>query len=148
FKVTLGEKGDCFDRYTVRVEEMRQSVKIIEQCLKQMTSGAINVDMPEVVPPPKQDVYKNMEALIHHFKYVSSGFKVPKGEAYSAVESPKGELGFYIVSDGSEKPFRIKIKVPSFSNLQAMDLMTRGHYLADVIAVISSLDPVFGECDK
>jgi len=148
FNVPLGENGDCFDRYTVRVEEMRQSVKIIEQCLKQMSSGAINVDMPEVVPPPKADVYKNMEALIHHFKYVSSGFKVPKGEAYSAVESPKGELGFYIVSDGSEKPFRIKIKVPSFSNLQAMDLMTRGHYLADVIAVISSLDPVFGECDK
>ncbi|MCK4846108.1 MAG: NADH dehydrogenase (quinone) subunit D [Deltaproteobacteria bacterium] len=148
FNVPLGENGDCFDRYKVRIAEMRESVRIIGQCLDQMPEGPFNVDMPEIVPPPKKDVYKDMEALIHHFKYVSSGFKVPKGEVYSAIESPKGELGFYIVSDGSEKPMRLKIRVPSFCNLQATDHMTKGGYLADVVAVISSLDPVFGECDK
>ncbi|MDH4226723.1 MAG: NADH dehydrogenase (quinone) subunit D [Deltaproteobacteria bacterium] len=148
FDVPLGAAGDCFDRYTVRMEEMRQAVRIIEQCLTDMPSGPVTVDMPEIVPPPKKDVYKNMESLIHHFKYVSDGFKVPKGEAYSAVESPKGELGFYIVSDGTEKPFRLKARVPSFCNLQVTDFLSRNSYLADVIAIISSLDPVFGECDK
>jgi NADH-quinone oxidoreductase subunit D len=148
FDVPVGENGDCFDRYIVRIEEMRQAVRIIEQCLRDMPDGPFNVDMPEIVPPPKHTIYNNMEALIHHFKYVSHSFKVPKGEVYSAIEAPKGELGFYIVSDGSERPYRVKIRVPSFVNLQSADPMSRGSYFADVIAVISSLDPVFGECDK
>lgn len=148
FKVPLGTDGDCFDRYMVRIEEMRQSVRIIEQCLDGMPDGPFNIDNPEIVPPPKEDVYKNMEALIHHFKYVSDGFKVPAGEVYSSVEAPKGELGFYIVSDGTEKPFRVKIRVPTFVNLQSTNHISQGGYFADVIAIISSLDPVFGECDK
>ncbi|HHL40543.1 MAG TPA: NADH dehydrogenase (quinone) subunit D [Deltaproteobacteria bacterium] len=148
FDIPTGENGDCFDRYMVRIEEMRQAVRIIEQCLRDLPDGPFAVDMPEVVPPPKDRVYSNMENLIHHFKYVSQGFKVPKGEVYSAVEAPKGELGFYIISDGSERPFRLKIRVPSFVNLQTLDHMSRGEYLADVIAILSSLDPVFGEVDK
>jgi NADH-quinone oxidoreductase subunit D len=148
FDIPTGENGDCFDRYMVRIEEMRQAGRIIKQALRDIPDGPINVDMPEIVPPPKKDVYKDMEALIHHFKFVSQSFKVPSGEVYSSIESPKGELGFYIVSDGSEKPFRLKIRAPSFVNLQSVDHMCREEYLADVIAIISSLDPVFGEADK
>jgi NADH dehydrogenase I D subunit len=148
FDVPTGENGDSFDRYMVRIREMRQSVRIIEQCLRDMPDGPINVDMNEIVPPPKPDVFKNMESLIHHFKYVSHGFKVPKGEVYSAIEAPKGELGVYIVSDGSEKPYRLKLRVPSFMNLQCLNHMSKGAYFADIISVLSSLDPVFGECDK
>lgn len=148
FDVPTGENGDCFDRYIVRIEEMKQAARIIKQALRDIPDGPVNVDMPEIVPPPKKDVYKNMESLIHHFKYVSHSFKVPPGEVYSSIESPKGELGFYIVSDGSEKPFRLKIRVPSFVNLQSIDHMCREEYLADVIAIVGSLDPVFGEVDK
>ncbi|MCK4738719.1 MAG: NADH dehydrogenase (quinone) subunit D [Deltaproteobacteria bacterium] len=148
FKVPLGTNGDCFDRYMVRMVELREAVKIIEQCLDKIPEGAFCIDDPKVVPPDKSKLYDNMENLIHHFKYVSSGFKVPAGEAYVPTESPKGELGFYIVSDGSEKPHRLKIRAPSFVNLQSVDHMSKGGYLADVVAVISSLDPVFGECDK
>lgn len=148
FEVPIGLKGDCTDRYLVRFEEVRQSLRIIKQCLRDMPSGAFAVDNAEIVPPPKPDVYKNMEALIHHFKYVSHGFKVPKGEVYSAIESPKGEIGVYIVSDGSAKPYRLKLRMPSFMNLQTLNHLAKGGYLADVIAVISSLDPVFGEVDK
>lgn len=148
FDIPVGENGDCFDRYTVRMEELRQAAKIVRQALEQLPDGKPCVDMPDVVLPPRKNIETNMEALIHHFKLISHGFKVPKGEAYSAIESPKGELGFYIVSDGSERPFRLKIRAPSFVNLQAIDPMCRGAYLADVIAVVSSLDPVFGEADK
>jgi NADH-quinone oxidoreductase subunit D len=148
FDIPTGERGDCFDRYRVRMEEMRQSARIIKQALKDLPDGPFNVDMPEIVPPKKGNVYKDMEALIHHFKYVSTSFKVPEGEVYSSIESPKGELGFYIKSDGSEKPFRLKIRAPSFVNLQSVDHLCRGGYLADVAAIISSLDPVFGEADK
>src|SRR3990172_938524 len=148
FNIPTGDKGDCFDRYMVRMEEIRQSLSIIDQCFKQMPEGPFNVEMPEIVPPPKGDVYTNMENLIHHFKYVSHGFKVPKGEVYSSIEAPKGELGVYIVSDGSEKPYRLKIRVPSFMNLQSINSLCKGGYFADVIASLSSLDPVFGECDK
>ncbi len=148
FRVPLGSNGDCYDRYMVRIEEMRQSIKLIGQCLRDIPKGPFVVDMPEIVPPPKAGVYTNLENLVHHFKYVSHGFKVPEGEVYSAVEAPKGELGVYIVSDGTEKPYRLKLRVPSFMNLQAMNMMSRGGYFADVIAVLSSLDPVFGECDK
>ena len=148
FEVATGANGDCYDRYMVRLEEIRQSLRIIGQCVREMPEGPFAVEMQEIVPPPKTDVYRNMENLIHHFKYVSHGFKVPRGEAYSAIESPKGELGVYIVSDGSEKPYRLKLSVPSFMNLQTMDRMCRGGYFADVVAALSSLDPVFGECDK
>jgi len=148
FRVPVGETGDCYDRYIVRMEEIKESLYIIEQCLKMMPDGPFNVDIPEIVPPPKPDVYKNMEALIHHFKYVSQGFSVPEGEVYSSIEAPKGELGVYIVSDGSEKPHRVKLRVPTFMNLQTVNAMCVGGYLADIIAIVSSLDPVFGECDK
>ena len=148
FIVPTGTNGDCFDRYAVRIEEMRQSLRIIEQAVKEMPDGPFNVDDPQLVPPPHDDTYDNMENLIHHFKYVSHGFKVPKGEVYVPVESPKGELGVYIVSDGSEKPYRIKLRMPTFMNLQSINKMSKGGYLADIIATLSSLDPVFGECDK
>ena len=148
FKVPAGENGDCFDRYMVRVEEMRQASRIIAQALEQIPEGPVNADVPEFVSPPRKDIATNMEALIHHFKLISHGFKTPKGEVYSSIEAPKGELGFYIVSDGSERPFRVKIRAPSFVNLQSVDPMSRGVYFADVVAVISSLDPVFGEVDK
>src|SRR3972149_1527868 len=148
FKVATGENGDCFDRYIVRVEEMRQAARIIEQALQQIPDGPVNAVVPEFVPPPKEDVMTKMESLIHHFKLISHGFKPPKGEVYSSIEAPKGELGFYIISDGSERPFRVKIRAPSFVNLQGIDHMSKGAYFADVVAVISSLDPVFGEVDK
>ena len=148
FDVPTGENGDCFDRYMVRMVELRQSVRIIDQCLRDMPDGPFAAENTEIVPPAKKDVYTNMENLIHHFKYVSSGFKAPKGEIYSAIEAPKGELGVYIVGDGTERPYRLKLRVPSFMNLQGLNDMVRGSYLADVIAVLSSLDPVFGECDK
>jgi NADH-quinone oxidoreductase subunit D len=148
FDIPTGENGDCFDRYIVRMEEMRQAAKIIKQALSQIPDGKPCVDMPEVVLPPRKDIETNMEALINHFKLISHGFKVPKGEVYSSIESPKGELGFYIVSDGSERPLRVKIRAPSFVNLQAISPMCKDAYLADVVAVVSSLDPVFGEADK
>ncbi len=148
FDMVTGAAGDCFDRYMVRIEEMRQCLRIIDQCVKAMPDGAFHVDDPWLVPPPHEETYDNMENLIHHFKYVSHGFKVPAGETYVAIESPKGELGVYIVSDGSEKPFRLKLRMPTFMNLQSLNQMCQGGYLADVVAVLSSLDPVFGECDK
>jgi NADH dehydrogenase I D subunit len=148
FRVPTGTHGDCLDRYLVRIEEMRQSLRIIEQAVKAMPDGPFNVDDPQLVPPPHDQTYDNMENLIHHFKYVSHGFKVPKGEAYVSIESPKGELGVYIISDGTEKPFRLKLRMPTFMNLQSMNQLCKGGYLADVVACLSSLDPVFGECDK
>ncbi|MFQ5479751.1 MAG: NADH dehydrogenase (quinone) subunit D [Thermodesulfobacteriota bacterium] len=148
FDAVTGTAGDSLERYLVRMEEIKQSLRIIEQAVNQMPEGPFVVDDPHIVPPPKPGVYKNMENLIHHFKYVSQGFSVPKGEVYSAIEAPKGELGVYIVSDGTEKPYRLKIRVPTFMNLQAMDHLCTGGYMADVIATLSSLDPVFGECDK
>jgi len=148
FVVPTGETGDCLDRYLVRIEEMRQSLRIIEQAVTAMPPGPFNVDDAQLVPPPHAQTYDNMENLIHHFKYVSHGFKVPPGEAYASIESPKGELGVYIVSDGTEKPFRLKLRMPTFMNLQSLAQMCKGGYLADVVACLSSLDPVFGECDK
>ena len=144
----VGTNGDCFDRYMCRVEEMRQAARIIAQALQQIPEGPVNANAPDIVAPPRQDVYNNMEALIHHFKIISHGFKTPVGEVYSSIEAPKGELGFYIKSDGTEKPFRVKIRAPSFVGLQSIDPMSRGAYFADVVSVISSLDPVFGEVDK
>lgn len=148
FVVPTGQTGDCLDRYLVRIEEMRQSLRIIEQAVNAMPAGPFNVEDAQLVPPPHEQTYDNMENLIHHFKYVSHGYKVPPGEAYASIESPKGELGVYIVSDGTEKPFRLKLRMPTFMNLQSLDQMCQGGYLADVVACLSSLDPVFGECDK
>jgi NADH-quinone oxidoreductase subunit D len=148
FIMPTGTNGDCLDRYMVRIEEMRQSLRIIDQAVNEMPDGPFNVDDPQLVPPPHEATYDNMENLIHHFKYVSHGFKVPEGETYVSIESPKGELGVYIVSDGSEKPYRLKLRMPTFMNLQSINRMSKGGYLADVVALLSSLDPVFGECDK
>ena len=148
FNVPTGSNGDCFDRYMVRIEEMRQALRIIEQAVTLMPAGSFSVDDPQLVPPPHGVTYDNMENLIHHFKYVSHGFKVPAGETYVSIESPKGEIGVYIVSDGSEKPFRLKLRMPTFMNLQSINQLVKGGYLADVVATLSSLDPVFGECDK
>ncbi len=149
FEVIVRENGDVYDRWKCRIDEMRESVKIIEQCIDQMPDGPVKVDMPEIAfPADKGKVQSSMEALIHHFKLASQGFKVPKGEVYASIEAPKGELGFYIISDGSERPFRVKVRAPSFVNLQALKLMAERGYLADMIAMIGSLDPVMAEVDK
>ena len=148
FKIPIGKNGDCYDRYLCRIEEMRQSVEIIKDCIDKMPSGPVkNVD-GKITPPPKEDLKRSMEAVIHHFKLFSEGFRVPEGEIYAAVEAPKGEFGVYLISDGSHKPYKCKIRAPGFSHLQAMDYLIKGHMLADVPAVIGSLDLVFGEIDR
>ena len=148
FKIPIGKNGDCYDRYLCRIEEMRQSVEIIKDCIDKMPSGPVkNVD-GKITPPPKEDLKRSMEAVIHHFKLFSEGLRVPEGEIYAAVEAPKGEFGVYLISDGSHKPYRCKIRAPGFSHLQAMDYLIKGHMLADVPAVIGSLDLVFGEIDR
>ena len=149
FNVIVREGGDCYDRWKCRIDEMRESVKMIEQCMEQMRDGPVKIDMPDVAfPLDKKEVKTSMETLIYHFKVASEGFKVPKGEVYASIEAPKGELGFYIISDGSGKPFRMKVRAPSFVNLQALDLMVGKGYLADMIAMLGSLDPVMAEVDK
>ncbi|MFQ5900305.1 MAG: NADH dehydrogenase (quinone) subunit D [Thermodesulfobacteriota bacterium] len=149
FNVITMENGDSYDRWKCRIDEMRESVKIIEQCVDQMHEGPVKVDLPEIAfPGDKDKVQSSMESLIHHFKIVAEGFKVPKGEVYASIEAPKGEMGFYIVSDGAEKPFRMKIRLPSFVNLQALNTMANNGYLADMIAMIGSLDPVMADVDK
>jgi len=149
FDVIVRQTGDCYDRWKCRMEEMKVSVKIIEQCLRQMPGGPVQVDMPEIsFPLDKELVKSSMEALIHHFQVAAYGFKVPKGEVYASIEAPKGELGFYIISDGSEKPFRLKVRAPSFVNLQSISMIAKKGYLADIIAILGSLDPVMAEVDK
>ena len=148
FKIPIGKNGDCYDRYLCRIEEMRQSVEIIKDCIDKMPSGPVKSVDGKITPPPKEDLKKSMEAVIHHFKLFSEGFRVPEGEIYAAVEAPKGEFGVYLISDGSHKPYRCKIRAPGFSHLQAMDYLIKGHMLADVPAVIGSLDLVFGEIDR
>ena len=148
FKIPIGKNGDCYDRYLCRIEEMRESIKIIKDCIKKMPSGPVKSIDGKISPPKKSDLKTSMEALIHHFKLFSEGFRVPKGECYAAVEAPKGEFGVYLISDGSNKPYRCKIRAPGFSHLQAMDNLLRGHMLADVPAVLGSLDVVFGEIDR
>jgi len=148
FKIPIGKNGDCYDRYLCRIEEMRQSVNIIKDCINKMPSGPVkNVD-GKITPPAKKDLKRSMEAVIHHFKLFSEGFRVPKGEIYAAVEAPKGEFGVYLIADGSHKPYKCKIRAPGFSHLQAMDYLIKGHMLADVPAVLGSLDLVFGEIDR
>jgi len=148
FDVPIGVKGDCYDRYLCRMEEMRQSIRIIAQCLNKMPTGEVKVDDHKVAPPRRADMKSSMESLIHHFKLYSEGYQVPPGSTYTAVEAPKGEFGVYLVSDGSNKPYRCKIKAPGFAHLAALDHLTRGFMLADVVAVIGTLDIVFGEVDR
>jgi NADH-quinone oxidoreductase subunit D len=148
FDIAIGKNGDCWDRYLVRMEEMRQSLRIIFQCLEKMPKGAVTSDDPKVVPPKRALMKQSMEALINHFKLYSEGYHVPAGETYTAVEAPKGEFGVYLISDGSNKPYRCKIRAPGFAHLQALDFMTRGHMLADVVTVIGTMDIVFGEIDR
>ncbi len=148
FKIPIGKNGDCYDRYLCRIEEMRESVKIIEDCIKKMPTGPVKSIDGKITPPKREDIKNSMEALIHHFKLFSEGFRVPEGEIYTAVEAPKGEFGVYLISDGSNRPYKCKIRAPGFSHLQAMDYLLKGHMLADVPAVLGSLDIVFGEVDR
>ena len=148
FKIPVGKNGDCYDRYLCRIEEMRESVKIINQCLTNLPKGPIKSLDGKISPPPKKDIKESMESLIHHFKLFTEGYRVDKDEIYTAVEAPKGEFGVYLISDGSSKPYKCKIRAPGFSHLQAMDYLIKGHMLADVPAVLGSLDLVFGEIDR
>ena len=152
FDVPIGKNGDCFDRYLIRMEEMRQSTRIMKQCVDKLNAadgkGPVSSLDGKVVPPKRGEMKQSMEALIHHFKLYTEGYKVPAGEVYSAVEAPKGEFGVYLVSDGTNKPYRCKIRAPGFAHLSAMDFLCRGHMLADVSAILGSLDIVFGEVDR
>jgi NADH-quinone oxidoreductase subunit D len=152
FDIPTGSNGDCYDRYLVRMEEMRQSTRIMKQCVEKLNAadgkGPVSSMDGKVVPPKRGEMKRSMEALIHHFKLYTEGFKVPAGEVYAAVEAPKGEFGVYLVSDGTNKPYRCKIRAPGFAHLSAMDQLCRGHMLADVAAILGSLDIVFGEVDR
>ena len=148
FEVPVGTRGDCYDRFMVRVEEVRQSARIMKQCLRDMPEGPIASLDRKVVPPKRGEMKQSMEALIHHFKLYTEGFHVPAGDVYVATESPKGEFGVYLVADGSNKPYRCKIRPTAFSHLQAMDFMAKGHMLADTTAILGAMDIVFGECDR
>ncbi|PHZ85316.1 NADH-quinone oxidoreductase subunit D [Paremcibacter congregatus] len=148
FDVVVGKNGDCYDRYVVRIEEMYQSLRIIRQCIEKMPKGPVISTDHTITPPPRATIKTSMEALIQHFKLYTEGFKVPEGEVYAAVEAPKGEFGVYLVSDGSNKPYRCKIRAPGYAHLQAMDHVAKGHMLADIPALIGSFDIVFGEIDR
>ena len=148
FDIPIGKNGDCYDRYLCRIEEMRQSNNIIQQCLQNMPKGPIKSLDGKISPPPKKELKESMEALIHHFKLFTEGYRVEKDEIYTAVEAPKGEFGVYLISDGSSKPYKCKIRAPGFSHLQAMDYLIKGHMLADVPALLGSMDIVFGEVDR
>jgi len=148
FKIPIGKNGDCYDRYLCRMEEMRESIKIIKTCIKKMPPGPVKTIDGKITPPKREGLKNSMEALIHHFKLFSEGFRVTRGEIYTAVEAPKGEFGVYLIADGTNKPYKCKIRAPGFSHLQAMDYLLKGHMLADVPAVLGSLDIVFGEVDR
>ena len=150
FDIPVGVNGDCYDRYLVRIEELRQSNRIIRQCVDWLRAnpGPVMLDDYKLAPPKREEMKEKMESLIHHFKLFTEGYCVPEGEAYAAVEHPKGEFGVYLVSDGANKPFRVKIRAPGFAHLAAMDEMVRGHMLADVVATIGTMDVVFGEIDR
>jgi NADH-quinone oxidoreductase subunit D len=152
FDIPVGKNGDCFDRYLIRMEEMRQSVRIMKQCCMKLNApdggGPVETDDGKVAPPRRPKMKQSMEALIHHFKLYTEGYKVPEGEVYAAVEAPKGEFGVYLVSDGTNKPYRCKLRAPGFAHLAAMDFLCRKHLLADVSAILGSLDIVFGEVDR
>jgi NADH-quinone oxidoreductase subunit D len=150
FDIPVGTNGDCYDRYVVRVEELRQSNRIIKQCVDWLRAnpGPVITDNHKVAPPSRVEMKTSMEQLIHHFKLFTEGFHVPEGEAYAAVEHPKGEFGIYLASDGANKPYRLKIRAPGFPHLAALDEMSRGHMLADAVAIIGTMDIVFGEIDR
>jgi NADH-quinone oxidoreductase subunit D len=150
FDIPVGKTGDCYDRYLVRVEEMRQSNRIIKQCVEwlQKNPGPVILDDHKLSPPNRIEMKDDMESLIHHFKLFTEGYNVPEGEAYAAVEHPKGEFGVYLISDGANKPYRVKVRAPGFAHLSAMNEMVEGHMLADVVAVIGTQDIVFGEIDR
>lgn len=152
FDIPVGKNGDCYDRYLIRMQEMRESVKIMKQCVELLSGkhriGAVSSLDGKVVPPKRGEMKRSMEALIHHFKLYTEGYHVPAGEVYAAVEAPKGEFGVYVVADGTNKPYRCKIRAPGYAHLQAMDFLCKGHQLADVTAVLGSLDIVFGEVDR
>ncbi len=148
FDVPVGKTGDCYARYLVRMEEMRQSLAIMRQCINDMPGGPVTVDDHKIVPPARAEMKHSMEALIHHFKLYTEGYHVPAGEVYAAVEAPKGEFGVYVVSDGTNRPYRCKIRAPGFAHLQGLDFLSKGHMLADVVSIIGSLDIVFGEIDR
>ncbi|HRP88257.1 MAG TPA: NADH-quinone oxidoreductase subunit D, partial [Gammaproteobacteria bacterium] len=150
FDIPVGVNGDCYDRYLVRVEELRQSNRIIRQCVRWLREnpGPVSIDDHKIVPPRRVEMKDDMESLIHHFKLYTEGYCVPEGEVYAAVEGPKGEFGCYLVSDGANKPYRVKLRAPGFVHLAALDEMVRGHMLADVVAMIGTIDVVFGEVDR
>ena len=148
FDIPIGKQGDCFDRYQVRVEEMKESLNIILQCIDLIPKGNVMVRNNKITPPKRKSMKQSMESLIHHFKIFTEGYKVPKGETYTAVEAPKGEFGVYLVSDGTNKPYKCKIRAPGFAHLQAMDFCSKGHMLADMVAILGSMDIVFGEVDR
>jgi len=148
FDIPVGKTGDCFDRYLVRVEEMRQSLRIIMQCVEEMPAGPVRTQDNKIAPPLRGEMKQSMEALIHHFKLYTEGYRVPEGETYTAVEAPKGEFGVYVVADGTNKPYRCKIRAPGFAFLQATDFLSKGHMLADMVAIVGSMDIVFGEIDR
>ena len=152
FDIPIGKNGDCYDRYCIRMEEMRQSIRIMKQCLEKLRlpggQDPVAIKDNKIVPALRAEMKRSMEATIHHFKLYSEGHRVPAGEVYVAVEAPKGEFGVYLISDGTNRPYKCKIRAPSFAHLQAMDFLSRGHMLADVSAIIGSLDIVFGEIDR
>jgi len=148
FEVPVGSNGDCYDRYSIRIKEMRESVKLVLQCINKMPRGPFAVDDPKIVPPTKESVNSSMESMIQHFKFFSDGYNVPIGETYTAVESPKGEFGIYLVSDGGKKPYRCHIRAPGFAHLQALDSTSRGGMLADLVCNMGAMDIILGEIDR
>ena len=148
FEVPIGTNGDCYDRYIVRIIEMKQSLKIMSQCLNQMPYGLVKTDDTKVVAPTKSEIKQSMEALIHHFKIYTNSISVPKSETYIGTEAPKGEFGVYLISNNTNKPYRCKIKAPGFAHLQALNYMSKGHSIADVVTIIGTQDIVFGEIDR
>lgn len=148
FDIPVGTNGDCYDRYLVRVEEMRQSLSIVMQCLNDMPTGVVKVDDAKITPPSRAAMKQSMESLIHHFKLFTEGVVVPAGVTYSSIEAPKGEFGVYIVSNGTSRPYRCHIRAPGFAHLQGLDFMSRGHLVADVVTIIGTQDIVFGEVDR
>lgn len=148
FEVPVGTKGDCYDRYLCRMSEFRQSLRIIEQCINQMPAGPVKVEDYKINPPPRSLMKTDMESLIHHFLLFTKGYSVPPGETYTAIEAPKGEMGVYVVSDGTERPYRCKIRAPGFAHLGAFDFIARNHFLPDAVAIIGTMDLVFGEVDR
>lgn len=148
FDIPVGQHGDCYDRYLVRMEEMRQSIRIIEFCIQNIPAGEIKEDDKKISSPSRLEMKNSMEAVIHHFKYFTQGIDVPKGRTYTAIEAPKGEFGVYLISNGTNRPYRCKIKAPGYTHLQGLPFMSKGHMIADVVTIIGTQDIVFGEIDR